>query len=227
MMSTDATPEKSSATKLFCGEEPDRSWPLERLGQRARELHQGILVSEQATAPAYWELGRVLELARKQLGRGVWGRQLAAWGINKVRASRARAIFRRFSTPGALSGRGVEEAYAERYRRQVHARRRTCDQEADEQPPKHHVGDDADQLATFLEDVRSKADRLIDVAGFMEHDRRTALFSSYQAALERFRFLGRILGVEDASPSITENSGVAATATGHLEEPPGPLARGP
>ena len=226
-MSTDATAEKSLVTERFCPGEPDHSWPLEQLGQRACELHQVILSSEQATAPSYWELGRVLELARKQLGRGVWGRQLTAWGINKVRASRARAIFRRFSTPEAVSGLGVEEAYAERYRRQVHARRRSCHQETDDQPPDRHAGDDADQLPAFLEDVRSRAEQLIDVAGFMERERRTALFPSYRAAFERFRYLGRVLGVEDVSPSAAENSAVAAAGTGAHDERPGLLARDP
>jgi hypothetical protein len=65
----------------------------------------------------------VLEITRRQIGRGAWGRQLEEWGINKARAFRARSIFRTFPTPEALAGLTVEEAFAQRHRRQVHAHR--------------------------------------------------------------------------------------------------------
>lgn len=116
--------EKSCGTQPFLTQAPSHQWGVDRLGQYAQQQHQVIVDGEKRIAPAYWRLGHSLTLARKQFARGHWSRFLKQWGIDKTRASKARAIFRTFSTEGHVEGKSVEEAYAERPRRQVHAHRR-------------------------------------------------------------------------------------------------------
>jgi len=199
---TDATSEKSFVAKLFSPEEPDHSWGVEELGAYAKAQHEAIVHGEQSLTHLYWRLGNALELARRQFDRGQWGKYLESLGLNKTRVSKARAIFRRFGTPEAIGDLGVEEAYAERQRRQVHARSRPKSPGADEReseqsdvsPVKEETADD---LEAFLNQISARADQLLDVAAFADQTRRRTLFPLYQAASERLRFLGRVLGVED------------------------------
>jgi hypothetical protein len=201
-LATDATPEKSFVAKLFSPEEPDHSWGVEELGAYAKAQHEAIVHGEQSLTHLYWRLGNALELARRQFDRGQWGKYLESLGLNKTRVSKARAIFRRFGTPEAIGDLGVEEAYAERQRRQVHARSRPKSPGADEReseqsdvsPVKEETADD---LEAFLNQISARADQLLDVAAFADQTRRRTLFPLYQAASERLRFLGRVLGVED------------------------------
>jgi len=81
-MSKDASTDESFGPKLFLPEEPDHTWDLERLGVFARAKQEAILQGERSLTPLYWSLGMTLETARKQIGRGAWGRQLEEWGTN-------------------------------------------------------------------------------------------------------------------------------------------------
>jgi hypothetical protein len=208
-MSKDATTDESFGPKLFSSEEPDHTWDLERLGAFARAKQEAILRGERSVPPLYWSLGMTLEIARKQIGRGAWGRQLEEWGFSKAMACRARAIFWTFSSPEALAELTVEQAFSQRQRRQVHARRAKRNDGAGDQPAgeiEDQPGreDGADGLANFLCEIRARADQLIDAAGFMEREKRTALFPAYRAALERLQFLGRVLGAEDEQHAGSE-----------------------
>ena len=59
-------------------------------------------------------------------------------------------------------------------------------------------------LETYLAQVCDQAERLIDVAAFLEKDRRELLYPRYRAALEQLQYLGRMLGAEDKSPTGDE-----------------------
>jgi hypothetical protein len=204
-MGTDATDAESFGAKLFSREAPDHSWGVDDLGQYAQQRHDEILQAERSSAPVYWALGQALSLARKQLGRGPWGKYLADLGIHKVRASKARAIFRTFCSPEAVAEMGVEEAYEQRQRRQASASRQEPNRpvagrdEESFEPLASQKG--AAELETFLMEASSQADTLIDVAAFLEHDARQALFPIYHEALSRLQCLGRVLGVEDERPA--------------------------
>lgn len=201
-MSKDASTDESFGPKLFLPEEPDHTWDLERLGVFARAKQEAILQGERSLTPLYWSLGMTLEIARKQIGRGAWGRQLEEWGISKAMACRARAIFRTFSSPEDLAELTVEEAFSQRQRRQFHAHRAqrnddAADQsagEAEDQPGHEHG---ADELGAYFSEVRARADRLIDSAAFLDQEQRRGLFPAYRTAIERLQFLGRMLGAED------------------------------
>ena len=182
---------------------------MEDLGEQARRAHDKIVNGEQTLAPVYWELGRILKLARKQLGRGQWGRFLASFGINRVRACKALAIYDAFTSPDDLVGMSVEESYEHRRRRQAgtsHAQSAKCRTAAvqpdnDEKPQRNLSEAD---LETYLAQVCDQAERLIDVAAFLEKDRRELLYPRYRAALEQLQYLGRMLGAEDKSPTGDE-----------------------
>jgi hypothetical protein len=208
-MTNDAV-EKSFAPKLFVPDQPDHSWDIERLGVFAREKHEAILQGERSLAPLYWFLGMALEIARNQIGRGPWGKKLVEWGINKVRACRARSIFRTFSSPEALSGLSVEDAFKQRQRRQVHACRKRRAEDGDDQAAKQPTNQasrekGSDDLEAFLDEIRTRADDLLDAAAFAERERRRSLRPLYEAALERLRQLGRVLGADD-EPRLSKTS---------------------
>ena len=89
-----------------------------------------------------------LNLARKQFGRGQWTSYLESLGIERTRASKARAIFRTFTTVDQVVGLAVEEAYSQRCRSQ----------------PKQLRNDDpsTSQLHACLEHVRREVECLLD-----------------------------------------------------------------
>lgn len=104
-----------------CGPQPfaealSHATPLERLSELASEALAAIAAGERAVTPNYWQLGRILMLARKRLPRGDWANYLATLGIEKTRASKARAIFRTFPTAAAAAGLSVAQAYERRAR---------------------------------------------------------------------------------------------------------------
>jgi len=69
-MSNDDNGEKCFGAKHFSSDEPNDTWSIEQLGERARQQHEVIVRGERDLAPAYWELGRALQIARRQLRRG-------------------------------------------------------------------------------------------------------------------------------------------------------------
>ena len=204
-MTTCDLPEKCFAAKHLSAEgpsgKPDHLWDLGRLSHFARQQHEMIIQSERSVAPTYWLLGQALALARKQLGRGQWGKYLTELGINRVRACRARAIFRSFSTAEVLQGMGVEEAYEQRQRRATCVRHRrheaTTDAGQETSAASSDENQGTDPLQSFLYEVYNRADQLFDLAAFAPREQREALFPKYQAALARFQQLGKMLGVDD------------------------------
>lgn len=209
-LATDAPPEKSFVAKLFSPEEPDHSWGVEELGAYAKAQHEAIVHGEQSLTHLYWRLGNALELARRQFDRGQWGKYLESLGLNKTRVSKARAIFRRFGTPEAVGDLGVEEAYAERHRRQESSRRErrkaeSHSSEEEEATDRAVCEPSAEDLEGFLAEVATRAERLVDVAAFLDRDRRRSLVVLYDTAQERLEYLGRLLGAEDETHTETSH----------------------
>lgn len=196
-------------------DEPDHSWGLDELGERARGKHDEIVQGEKTLAPEYWDLGQALTLARKQVTHGQWESFLAKYGIDRVRACRARTIYRTFSSVGEVSGLTVQDDYDKRQKRQVHRRTRTV-----EDPTKASEQEDAspspekapDDLDAYLMHVRDGGENLVDAVAFMGVEQRQSRFSLYQAALKRLKDLGRMLGAEDAGRRLAESS------TAHAEQ---------
>ena len=63
-------------------------------------------------------MGAALSYARRHFAHGQWQKYLEQLGIEKTRASKARAIFRTFSREEKLNGISVDEAYRHRKRKQ-------------------------------------------------------------------------------------------------------------
>ena len=118
-MSQNKSPNKSHRRK-GCGPkhldqgEPGKAWGLDELDNYAQKRNQEIVDDELGLAPAYWRLGSALILARGKCKHGEWGKHLVELGIDKTRASKARAIRKTFSSVDQLDGLTVEEAYARR-----------------------------------------------------------------------------------------------------------------
>jgi len=217
-MRKDDSADECFGPKHLSTEEPDDTWEIERLGEHARIQHDQIIRGEKSLAPYYWELGRALQIAKRQVRRGQWLSFLTAYGINRVRACRARAIFRSHPTAEAVAGLSVEEAYEHRVKRQSPRRRNQGEPDAqnDEADPWLSRERTEEGLTSFLTHVRLGAEEFVDVAAFLEKDRRSALCSLHLAAVERLQYLGRLLGVGDQVGP--DNVGRAdCTAASHLD----------
>lgn len=109
-------PDGKSCEPQLLDEQPNEAWDVERLGAFAQVRHHEIETDERSLARAYWWLGLALNLARRQFSHGQWARFLEELGIEKTRASKARAIQRSFETEDSVEGLSVQEAYRNRKR---------------------------------------------------------------------------------------------------------------
>lgn len=167
-------------------EQPSRTWGLEKLGEFAQRQQRRIVDGEQALTLVYWLLGQALDWARQQLTRGQWGAYLAELGIDKTRASKARAIFRAFRSLNDVEGQSVEEAYACRSRRQEQAPR------AAKRKPKGK----GKALKAFLKDVPKGAEALIHEAVTMRPPEASQLITAIDAAIENLQRLRETLAAK-------------------------------
>jgi hypothetical protein len=179
---------------------------------------------------AYHGLGQVLELARKQVNRGQWEIFLSTYGTNRVRACRARTIFRTFPSAEEVSGLTVEEAYETRQKRQVHRRTTKAEEPAAEASDSADVSRSPEKapedVDSYLDRVRDGANELIDVVAFMSREERQSRFSLYQAALKQFHDLGRLLGAEDGVRAAADSQTDLDTMLGvNGEERNGPACQ--
>ena len=180
------TDAKSCDPQLFMDGEPDSKWGLDDLGGYAQSQHRAIADGEQTLAPCYWRLGLALNLARRQLSRRQWGRFLQERNIDKTRASKARAIHRTFPTENVVEGLSVQEAYRRRERKvkRQNSGESTVEESVTEAP--------CDDLLSFLQKVRARADFFMDDAGFTEPgdtDMLLAALSDAVVGLEKLRDL--------------------------------------
>jgi hypothetical protein len=113
-MSENAVIEKSCGEPQLLPSEPDSQWSPEQLGTYAQAQYRQILDSETLLSRPYWRLGHVLDVAKESFGHGQWEQYLKSLGIDPTRASKARAIYRRFDNEDDVAHLTVEEAYAQR-----------------------------------------------------------------------------------------------------------------
>ena len=118
-MDTATAATRSCTPQLLLGDGPAGEWTLEQLQDYARSLHQAIVSEETSLSLKYWRLGTALNLLRKNFNHGQWQQLLVKLGIDKTRASRARAIARTFASKAELAGLTVQEAYERRRRKRV------------------------------------------------------------------------------------------------------------
>lgn len=172
-MPTQLTKQKSCDPQRFA-DEPQANWGVEDLGRYARARHDEIAAGEQSLAAAYWRLGAALNLARRQFGRGQWGKFLAEFGIEKTRASKARAIHQAFGSKRAVERLSVQEAYSRRERRSRKTTRAKRGERNTHQP----------SLTDFLLDICQMADTFLDDAGGVGPHDAAAVLPIVEAAVE-------------------------------------------
>jgi len=169
-------PTKSCGPQLFPEDLPSTEWDVDQLGEYAASQHEAIAGDEKTLAPRYWRLGLALDLARKQIRHGNWNRFMAEHGIDRTRASRARAIHRAFPNEDLLAGLTVEEAYSRR-------EKRGGGRSSVSQDPHR-------RLASCLKSLRSVAEELASEAEWTSRDSTADLLNDLDEAvnhLERIR----------------------------------------
>lgn len=191
--------DESFGAKPAGDELPDHSWGLDRLGDYLRAEHDAIVQFERQSAAHYWRLGQALSLAYKYLGRSMRARFLAELGIHKVRACKARAIYRQFPSLAALGDRTIEDAYAE-------GRRERPTEESSQKkrrlPEVNASGEfDADELERFLLDVVEQVDALARATKNIGHDQRRRWRVSVRQTIDRLMRLERLLNASDEAES--------------------------
>jgi hypothetical protein len=119
---------KSCGPQLLPSGYPNTDWNSKQLQNFSRQQNQEILGQEQSLAIVYWRLGTALNLLREDYRHGQWTQELESLGIDKTRASKARAIANTFASEDELANLTVDEAYGKRQRQQRSPERAT-DQE--------------------------------------------------------------------------------------------------
>ncbi|MCH8047136.1 MAG: hypothetical protein IID44_25825 [Planctomycetes bacterium] len=178
--SDDAT--KSCDPQLLQGE-PLKTWTVDELGQYAEAQQLEIENCEKALAPVYWQLGKALNLARENFGRGQWSRFLEQWAIDKTRASKARAIQRTFKTPQKVENMSVQEAYGRR-KRQPRRKRPRPSATTSPKRREHVMG-----LGDWLFDVCQQANVYFDEAAHSTPEQATSLRGVADAAVGQLQRL--------------------------------------
>jgi hypothetical protein len=173
---------QSCGPQLLTAGEPSHSWGVKELGQYCQVQHEAIVSGEKELTPAYWRLGMALNLARKHFTQGQWTKYLDSLGIEKTRASKARAIFRTFSTADQTAGLSVEEAYGKRHRNHQRRGRATSGSQSNKPP-----------CDTSLDHVCGELECLIDQARSVTPDEARELLQATQGLIRRLQELERYL----------------------------------
>lgn len=175
---------------------PDKTWQPDKLKDYAKEQYRVIFGAETFVTPYYWRLGRAIELAYDtlKLTRTHRKQLLRDWDIDKVRASKARAIAQAYSSPEELATIPVHEAYAqivakrreEKKQKQIEQGQVATSQ--DQSPEK----EEAQSVTSILVDVTGRLDRLFDDIAFDglrddDHDQVVDQINRAIAALENIK----------------------------------------
>ena len=172
---------KSCESQLL-DEQPNEAWDVERLGEFARARHQEIDADEQSLARAYWQLGLALNLARRQFSHGQWAKFLDELGIDKTRASKARAIQRTFDTENSVDGLSVQEAYRKRKRKS----RKSGPKKTRRKSTNKH---ERVSITEWLRDVCQQADMFLDEVASTDTDDAANVLPAIDAAVEELNRL--------------------------------------
>lgn len=162
---------------------PDSTWGVNDLGHYARAQEQAIAAGEKSLTACYWRLGLALNLARKHFAHRQWGRYLGELGIEKTRASKARAIHGAFEAEDEVAALTVQEAYR---RRQSKPRAATAEKRVT--PPAEF------DLVEFLLGVCKQADGCADQVAYLELEQAQQILTTLDetiAELDKLRQLFR------------------------------------
>jgi hypothetical protein len=163
-------------------EVPTEAWGVEELGAFAQARHHEIEADEQSLARMYWQLGLALNLARRHFSHGQWASFLNELGIDKTRASKARAIQRSFKTEETVEGLSVQEAYRKR--------KRTSRKLGPRKKRRKTTGkDERVSIVDWLRDVCKQVDFFVDEISSADTEEATSVLPAIEAAVEELNRL--------------------------------------
>lgn len=176
--------EKGCDPQLF--DEPTEEWGLEQLNSYARATYRQILEGEESLASAYWSLGHALDLARKAFRHGVWTQHLRDLGIDKTRASKARAIYRTFGEKEDVAGLTVAEAYERRSRQRpaTSGDERDCDARSDK---------NVQQMRKAVRSIGKRTERVVESAATVRPEEALILIPAVRKVIRQLQELLRRL----------------------------------
>jgi hypothetical protein len=183
---------KSCGPQLFGGGEPNDEWGLEELNTYAQMQYRQILDGEKLLAPAYWRLGHALVLAKKAFKNGKWTQHLKDLGIDKTRASKARAIFGAFDKVEDVITLTVEEAYARRKRKRAAEQGEGADGSV-------RPRQDVKRLRNSVSKIAKRTETVIDDAAFVLAKEAVILIPAVRKAIGRLKELLKFLQQQAAS----------------------------
>lgn len=179
-----STKSKSCGPQQFPEGEPTELWTLDELGKYAQRQHRQIVANEQKLAQIYWRLGRALVFARNNFMHGQWGLYLQELGIDRTRASKAKAVFRTFPAIEDLESLTVEEAYARRKRKEPPS---VPSQQGNSGKPRKSSQMHA--LVVSLRQVNQYVNRTLDQISAVKSSQATRLLSMTAKAIEALQEL--------------------------------------
>jgi len=182
MTQNTADGDKSCGPQPLPDGEPTNEWGLSALNTYAQIQYRQIIDGEKLLAPAYWRLGHALVLTKKAFKHGKWSQHLKDLGIDKTRASKARAIHRTFDNEKDVTGLTVEEAYAQRQRKQAVAPEGQDDDSA-------LLNEDGKRLRRSIATISTRTDKTLDDAAFAEPREAVILIPAVRKAIQRLQNL--------------------------------------
>ncbi|MGA2617297.1 MAG: hypothetical protein ABSF26_06760 [Thermoguttaceae bacterium] len=191
---------KSFDSQLLPTGEPNSEWGLGQLGVYAQLQYRQIMDGEKSLTTRYWRLGLALVLARSIFKHGLWSQHLKDLGIDKTRASKARAIYRAFAKAGDVAGLRVDEAYARRKRKLAKSPIENTNKES-------AATKDAKMLRASIGRIAKKTGSVIHTAAYAEPKDAKLLIPAVRKAIQQLEELLRFL----------EEQAAKAPADGQLE----------
>ena len=158
-------------------DDPDPSWPTERLGVFAKGESERIIYYGKRLAGHVFLLGKALEIAFEKVrckGYGHWGKFLKKYAISDVTAWRARELYKRAAAHGHsikdVAGMEIDEAYRQyKISKKKGNSKKTQQQQREDPPPPPK--EQADSLSAFLAKVVLMLEPYKDKAAFIKEDK--------------------------------------------------------
>jgi len=186
--------------------QPSNEWLPEQLKTYAQAQYRQIIDGESYLTPPYWRLGHALVLAKKTFTHGQWTHYLEELGIDKTRASKARAIYRTFTGEEDVAGLTVEEAYARRRRKKPRA---TPGSASDAAGPQRN----SRSLRTSVGSISKRTAAVIHDAAFVAPEEATILIPAVRKAIHELQELLGALEQQAAASSSDSGPKLAASQT--------------
>jgi len=211
-MSSDTPDQRSCGLpQLLSTHTPTVEWLPEELKIYAQAQYRQIVDGEALLSRPYWRLGHALTLAKRSFHHGQWARYLADLGIDKTRASKARAIYRTFSREEDVAQLTVQEAYARRRQKEPSA------PAASTTPQVVRPASTAPKLRTAVGKIARNVGTVIQDAAFTTSAEASVLIPAIRKAIRELETLLEFLEQQAKAESVEADATVLGNpASGSL-----------